>query len=199
MRKTKLALLVAASTGSALLAVSPGAFALTEAERLERLEKTLQKLEKRLEASESENKVLRNELSKGENLTKAKTKSGKSATHLASDETLTDSPTSALSGKPVTQPELKALDTKVKLLERKLEVEKEVSDNARKSAAKVDVGQNGFKIGTADGDWQLRLRGFLQEDFAGFLHDNVGHGNGVGWDNTLNNHGGPVTYYPKSS
>ena len=195
MRKTKLALLVAASTGSALLAVSPGAFALTEAERLERLEKTLQKLEQRLENSESENKALRQELSKSEHFAKAK--GGKSSGHLTTEETGSTAAATALSGKPITQSEYKALDTKVKLLERKFEVEKEVTDTARKSAAKVDVGQNGFKIGTADGDWQLRLRGFIQADFAGFLNDNLpGNGTGVGWDNTLGTNGAPITYYP---
>lgn len=190
MKKTKIAILVAASTGSALLTASPSALALSEAERLERLEKTLLKLEQRLESTEKENKELRVELAKGE-----RSHGTKSGSHLASNGT-EESALSNPPAKPVTQPELKALDTKVKLLERKLEVDKEVNDNYRKSAAKVDVGQNGFKIGTADGDWQLRLRGFLQADFAGFVNDRLSHGNGLGWDNTLHNHGGAITYYP---
>lgn len=191
MKKTKIAMLVAASTGSVLLSASPSALALTEAERLERLEKTLEKLEHRLETSEKENQSLRTELAKSE-----KSRSAKGGKHIAvasEEDTTSSSPQS----KPITQADIKVLDTKVKLLERKLEVDKEVNDNYRKSAAKIDAGQNGFKIGTADGDWQLRLRGFLQADFAGFLNDNLpGNGTGVGWDNTLHNHGGPITYYP---
>ena len=115
MRKTKLALLVAASTGSALLAISPSAFALSEAERLERLEKTLQKLEQRLENSEQENRILKNELAKG--------KPNKREISEASEKKIkgTANNISSLGAdsadKPVTHPELKELDKKVTLIQ----------------------------------------------------------------------------------
>ncbi|NDE34174.1 MAG: hypothetical protein EB012_04925, partial [Gammaproteobacteria bacterium] len=178
---------LAAGIGGAALGLSAEALALTDSERLERLEKTIERLENRLEATESENKRLKKEVA--------------STSHHGAPQRGISA--SSLSGDPVgepalakltTQPEFRALDTKVKLLERKLEVEKEVADNNRKSAAKVEAGPNGFKLGTPDGDWQLRLRGFLQADTETFLNDTLPAGTGIGWNPTLGPDGEPNPY-----
>ena len=195
MNRKKRKSLIDSLVTATLLGTSTQGHALSDSERLEKLEKTLLRMEQRLEKSEEENKSLRRELSR------SGAKGRKDNQHAASEESggpAIHNP--GLSGystsKPATQPELKALDNKVKLIERKLEVEKEISENNRKSAAKVEAGQNGFKISSADGDWQLRLRGFLQLDSEIFLNDQLPPGQGVGWDNTLGLNGAPITYYP---
>lgn len=48
-------------------------------------------------------------------------------------------------------PLVKQLDQKVKTLERKLEVEKEVADTARKSTPKLEAGPDGVRFVSADG------------------------------------------------
>jgi len=180
---------LAAGIGGAVLGLSTEALALSDSERLERLEKTIERLENRLEATESENKRLKKEVSSAGTGHQGVSHRGVSASGLSGDPV--SEPALA---KLTTQPEFRALDTKVKLLERKLEVEKEVADNNRKSAAKVEAGPNGFKIGTPDGDWQLRLRGFLQADTNTFLNDTLPAGTGIGWNPTLGPDGEPNPY-----
>jgi phosphate-selective porin OprO/OprP len=68
-------------------------------------------------------------------------------------------------------PTLKTLDQKVKLIERKMEVEKEVADTAKKSQPKFDAGPEGFSLTSASGEHQLRLRGFVQADGNFFIDD----------------------------
>jgi phosphate-selective porin OprO/OprP len=68
-------------------------------------------------------------------------------------------------------PTVKSIDQKVRLIERKLEVEKEVADAAKKSQPKIEAGPNGFSLTSADGDHQLRLRGFVQADGNFFIDD----------------------------
>ena len=170
MRKTKLALLVAASTGSALLAISPSAFALSEAERLERLEKTLQKLEQRLENSEQENRILKNELAKG--------KPNKREISEASEKKIkgTANNISSLGAdsadKPVTHPELKELDKKVKLIERKLEVEKEETNKRWDKLPKiVELGSQGLRVTSSDENFTMYLRALIQQDSSFYFED----------------------------
>jgi phosphate-selective porin OprO/OprP len=170
--------IVTAGASSLSLSIAQPALALTESQRLERLETIIEKLEQRLEASESENIRLRKEQSHAQK-------------HVPQSAGSVASITSEPLTKPASQIEVKALDTKIKLLERKLEVEKEVADKNRQSAAKVDAGPNGFKIGTADGEWQLRLRGFLQADTNTFLQDTLPAGEGIGWNPTLGADGAP--------
>lgn len=76
-------------------------------------------------------------------------------------------------------PTVKSLDQKVKVLERKLEVEKEVADNAKKTAPKFDAGPEGFKLTSANGEHQLRLRGFVQADGNFFIDDSAKEPNSV--------------------
>lgn len=80
---------------------------------------------------------------------------------------------------------LKKVEQKVKVLERKLEVEKEVADAAKKAAPKLEAGPEGFKFTSANGEHQLRIRGFIQADADEFVDT---HGVGV-WSGTQLNPG----------
>lgn len=149
---------LATGAGAAwLVGFAPTAPALTDEQRFERLERHILELEKRLEHSETENAKLRAKLS----------------------------PSAASAEAPArttaVDPQVKALDQKVKVLERKLEVDKEAADNAKKTQAKIEAGPDtGFRITSADGENQLRLRGFVQADGDFFLDDNPHNGEGVG-------------------
>ena len=168
--KNRWSILLAAGASTAALGLAPPVQALTDSERLEKLERHIERLEKRLGDSEAENAKLRKEQQGGH---------GKAtAVGYKSDY----QPESV--AKPASEQEVKTLNTRLRKMERTLEVEKEVSDNTRKSAAKIEAGPSGFKVGTADGDWQLRLRGFLQGDTNTYLDDTVPAGEGIGWNST---------------
>lgn len=92
-------------------------------------------------------------------------------------------------------PTVKSLDQKVRLIERKLEVEKEVADATKKSAPKFEAGANGFSLTSADGQHQLRLRGFAQADGNFFIDDSSKEVAGVS-NNSYGNSNNPI---PSSS
>jgi phosphate-selective porin OprO/OprP len=69
-------------------------------------------------------------------------------------------------------PAVQRLDQKVKVLERKLEVEKEVAENVRKSTPKLEAGPNGVRFVSPEGDHVVRLRGSVQADAKFFMDDN---------------------------
>ncbi|NJD05309.1 MAG: hypothetical protein FIA97_02285, partial [Methylococcaceae bacterium] len=75
--------------------------------------------------------------------------------------------------KPADAPLVKQLDQKVKVLERKLEVDKEVADAAKKTAPKLEAGAEGVRFSSADGDHTVRLRGSVQADAKFFMDDNA--------------------------
>ena len=151
--------LLAAGAGSAWLAAAPQALALTSEQRFDRLERHIMELERRLEASEAENARLRSQAP-------SPATAGKAA------------PTNAAA------PDVKALDQKVKLLERKLEVDKEAAEAARKTQPKLEAGPDtGFRITSANGENQLRLRGFVQLDGDFFVEDEDTSAAGVGINN----------------
>ena len=70
-------------------------------------------------------------------------------------------------------PAVKQLDQKFKVLERKLEVSKEASDEEKKSASKFSIGSEGFKWSSADNSYQFRLRGLVNADSSFYLDDSV--------------------------
>lgn len=177
MNKQWSAILTAGSAAASLSLVQP-AQALTSSERFERLEKHIEQLEQRLDKSETENHRLKQEIQRGYQTPPTTTHSRLGRR----DEPGIQAPISPT--KTVNADEFKKLDKAVHLLERKFEVEKEVSDTSRKSAAKIEAGSNGFKIGTVDGEWQLRLRGFLQADTNSFLNDTLPADQGIGWNQT---------------
>lgn len=71
------------------------------------------------------------------------------------------------------QPAIKQLDQKVKILERKLEVEKEVATENAKKTPKVDVGPEGLRFTSADGDHTVRIQAAIQTDAKIFMDDNA--------------------------
>lgn len=70
-------------------------------------------------------------------------------------------------------PEVEKLNRKVNTLERKLEVQDEVNTAALKKLPVFDVGDNGFKISSADKKHQLRIRGAVQADGHYFVEDDL--------------------------
>ena len=79
-----------------------------------------------------------------------------------------------LSAKPaasVTSPEVEKLNRKVNTLERKLEVQDEVTTGAFKKLPVFDVGDNGFRITSSDKKHQVRIRGAVQADGRFFSED----------------------------
>src|SRR5215510_13495083 len=54
---------------------------------------------------------------------------------------------------------VEALDQKVRILERRWEIDQEAAAAKAKDAAVVGAGQDGFFLGSADGNFQLRVRG----------------------------------------
>lgn len=70
-------------------------------------------------------------------------------------------------------PTVKQLDQKLKVIERKLEVDKEVADAAKKTTPKLEAGAEGVRFVSADGDHTVRLRGSVQGDAKFFVDDNA--------------------------
>ncbi len=72
--------------------------------------------------------------------------------------------------------ELKALilqlDQKVKVLERRQEIDKESSVEKAKTAAAVSAGPGGFQIRSADTNFVLKIRGYVQADARFYPDDN---------------------------
>jgi phosphate-selective porin OprO/OprP len=79
----------------------------------------------------------------------------------------------ALSNKPVAAaPEVEKLTRKVNTLERKLEVQDEVTTGALQKLPVFDAGADGFKITSSDKKHQVRIRGAVQTDGRFFIQDN---------------------------
>jgi len=70
-------------------------------------------------------------------------------------------------------PAVKQLDQKLKVLERKLEVEREVSAENAKKAAKFEFGQEGLRFTSPEGDHTVRLRAAVQTDAKFYMDDNA--------------------------
>ncbi len=68
--------------------------------------------------------------------------------------------------------QIEALDQKVRLLERKKELETEESVARAKDAPQVSIGQNGFVLRSGDTNFVLKIKGVLQLDSRTFAHDN---------------------------
>lgn len=79
----------------------------------------------------------------------------------------------ALSNKPVAAaPEVEKLTRKVNTLERKLELQDEVTTGAFQKLPVFEAGAEGFKITSTDKKHQVRIRGAVQADSRFFLEDN---------------------------
>lgn len=67
-------------------------------------------------------------------------------------------------------PEIKKLANEVHLLERKMEVQEEVSTGAAQKTPILEAGAGGFKISSADKSNQVRIRGSVQVDNRTFAN-----------------------------
>ncbi len=66
---------------------------------------------------------------------------------------------------------LESLDQKVRILERRLELEKEGEDARAKEAPILGAGKDGFFLKSKDGSFQLKLRGYVHADGRFFFED----------------------------
>lgn len=67
--------------------------------------------------------------------------------------------------------QFQALDQKVRVLERKWELDQEQATAKAKDAPVFTAGREGFSLKSADGGYQLRIRGYLQGDGRFFADD----------------------------
>lgn len=65
------------------------------------------------------------------------------------------------------------LDQQVRILQRQLELDKDASTETGKRAPVVSAGANGFTIRSADTNFVLKLRGYVQADARFFPNDNA--------------------------
>jgi phosphate-selective porin OprO/OprP len=72
---------------------------------------------------------------------------------------------------PAVEERLDELDQKLRVLDRKAELEKEQAAEKAKTAGLANAARDGFSLRSADGNFQLRLRGYVQLDGRFFLDD----------------------------
>ena len=82
----------------------------------------------------------------------------------------------AAEGQPAKQ-RIEELDQKVKVLERQRELDAEASEAKAKEAPKITIGEQGFSLGSANGDFSIQLKGVLQVDSRTFFNDGGTVGN----------------------
>lgn len=72
----------------------------------------------------------------------------------------------AVAAKPATnQLSDQELQQKVKVIERKLELADEEAAKKKKETPVVSLGEKGFSVKSADGDYEVKFRALIQEDF----------------------------------
>jgi phosphate-selective porin OprO and OprP len=59
---------------------------------------------------------------------------------------------------------IQELDQKIRVLDRKIELDKEAADEKAKTAGQATAGKDGFSLRSGDGNFVLRLRGYVQFD-----------------------------------
>jgi phosphate-selective porin OprO/OprP len=67
--------------------------------------------------------------------------------------------------------QIEALDQKVRVLERKRELEQEATVEKSRSAPVVSLGAGGFQVRSADTNFLLKIRGYVQADARFYLDD----------------------------
>ena len=67
--------------------------------------------------------------------------------------------------------QIEELDQKVKVLERNRELDQEAAEAKAKEAPKITVGDQGFSLSSANGNFGLQFRGVLQVDSRTFFED----------------------------
>ena len=71
----------------------------------------------------------------------------------------------------VVEERIEDLDQKLRIIERRRELEQEKLAEESKTATKVNAGKDGFSLSSADKDFQLRFNGYLQADSVFFAGD----------------------------
>ena len=79
----------------------------------------------------------------------------------------------ALAAPAAPSPEVEKLNRKVNTLERKLEVQDEVTTGALSKIPNFEAGADGFRVTSTDKKHQLRIGGTLQTDYRTFLGSNA--------------------------
>jgi phosphate-selective porin OprO and OprP len=102
-------------------------------------------------------------------------------------ETPTPEPTPAPDQPATVDERLEDLDQKIRILQRQREIEAEAADVQKKIASQFSAGQEGFSWKSADGDFVLRLRGYLQLDGRFFSEETP-----AGTDNFLVRRARPI-------
>ena len=72
---------------------------------------------------------------------------------------------------PTVEERLDELDQKIRVLDRKNEIDKEAAAEKAKTAGQAAAGKDGFNLKSADGNFQLKLRGYVQSDGRFFQSD----------------------------
>ncbi len=72
---------------------------------------------------------------------------------------------------PIVTPEVEKLNRKVNTLERKVELQEEITAGSFQKLPVFDVGENGFRITSSDKKHQVRIRGAAQVDGHFFSED----------------------------
>src|ERR1051325_2539831 len=67
--------------------------------------------------------------------------------------------------------QLQQLDQKVRILERNKELEAEASEAKARTQPSVTLGAGGLSVNTADTNFLLKIRGYVQADSRTFLGD----------------------------
>ena len=66
---------------------------------------------------------------------------------------------------------LQELDQKIRVLDRKIEIDKEAAAEKAKTAGQAVAGKDGFSLRSADGNFLLKLRGYVQFDGRFWVDD----------------------------
>jgi phosphate-selective porin OprO and OprP len=69
--------------------------------------------------------------------------------------------------------QIQQLDQKVKILERKTELDSEAAETRKSETPRVSAGAGGFSISSADTNFVLKLRGYVQADGRHFFNDGL--------------------------
>src|SRR6267143_6994418 len=69
--------------------------------------------------------------------------------------------------------QIQTLDQKVRILERKQEFEREAGETRSKDAPRLTAGAEGFSFSSADTNFVLKLRGYVQADARLYVDDHI--------------------------
>src|SRR5712664_4071002 len=69
--------------------------------------------------------------------------------------------------------QIQALDQKMRILERKQELEREGAEGRNKDAPRLTAGAGGFSFSSADTNFVLKLRGYVQADARFYVNDHI--------------------------